>query len=145
MIDFEPITPGQLDERRLDYPTIARLQECQRRMARLVLESLGRAVRLEPLPIQDGHGAAPFASMLNAIERNTSLLAGADAPAGMLPTMAWRGGLHDPRRPGYQDVNRWFGSLQALRLHIRSLMPTEFETGAWQTGPHLELQMAGAL
>ena len=143
MLDWEPIEPGQLGERFLDFPTVERLFAEQAALAALVLEHLDRAVALELPDLSAGTATVPFAEFVNSIERNTARLLGADAVAGTRPAVRWRGGLHDARRISYDDVNRWHESLRLLRLFVMGLVPAEFETGAWETGGHLELQMLG--
>ena len=145
MFEWEHITHEQLKERFLDYPTVALLDEYQKQIVPLIIEYLGRVVRLEEIELTAGFGTVPFADFINIIERNTRVIMGADTVTGMRPTVTWRGGFYDMRRLSYTDVNRWFHTLQLLHRVILGMIPTEFETGGWETGAHLEHQMMGVL
>ena len=145
MFEWEHITHDQLGERFLDYQTVGLLDGYQKQIVPLVLKHLDRAVHLEGIDLSAGFGTPAFADFINIIERNTRLILGADTVEGTRPTVIWRGGLYDMRRLSYLDVNRWFHSLQLLHRLILGMIPTEFETGEWETGCHLELQMMGVL
>ena len=145
MFEWKHITQDELDERFLDLPTVKLLDEYQKQIVPLILEHLDRSVILERIDLSKGFGTIPFAGLVNIIERNTRLLAGADTIAGMQPTVTWSGGFYDMRRLSFGDVNRWFHTLQLLHRFILGMIPSQFETGSWETGDHLEYQMTGVL
>ena len=145
MFEWDHITHDELNTRFLDFRVVKLLDEYQRQILPLILEYLDRAVTLEKIDLSEGFATIPFAEYINVIERNTRLIMGADTIAGMRPTVTWRGGFYDMRRLSYRDVNRWFHTLQLLYRLILGMIPTEFETGSWECGYHLEYQMIGVL
>ena len=144
MFEWKPIEVSELRERFLDVETLERLWLYQNEIVRLILIYLGRTVHLEPFYI-GGVKQMPFAEVINIIERNNRLIVGADAVQGIMPIVVWRGGLLDHRRLSFLDVNRWFLTIELLYRHILGLMPTDFTTGDWETGDHLEFQSIGIL
>ena len=144
MFEWSPIETSELRERFLDVETLERLWRYQNEIVRIILEYLGRTIHLEPFNIS-GFKEMPFAEIINIIERNNRLIAGADTVQGIRPMVIWRGGLLDHRRLSFLDVNRWFLTIDLLHRHIMGLVPRDFTTGDWETGDHLELQSVGVL
>ena len=112
--------------------------EAQEEVRQLFWESLQRAVTIispHNTATQFSMGTnpmlwLPIPELINVVERNLDTLSSSGyRPTGMQQTRNWLGETHDTPRLDFNDVNRWFITIEQLKDLINSILHRGLITG----------------
>ena len=102
---------------RHDYLSIEDIRELNTEMQALAL-ALGVLAQVSNLDTDLGTSTMATPALINQIERNIDVLAGAALPAEMQPTRTWQGENRDVPLLSFRDVNRWFESIGIIKQSL---------------------------
>ena len=98
----------------LTMPPLVGLVSSFGQLRTLKLNRLGIDTTLIVIATNLGGNTIPNTTFINNIERNLELLAAGTSLEGQIITKTWLGELRDEKRLDFNDVNRWFRTINMI-------------------------------